>query len=35
MLCNHDLHNQPDGTFRWISPSGDVLWSQRHGEFIP
>ena len=33
------LHNhptlQPDGTFRWISPSGDVLWSQRHGEFIP
>lgn len=35
MLCNHDPHNQPDGTFRWISPSGDVLWSQRHGEFIP
>ena len=35
MLPNLNPHNNPEGTFRWITPSGDVLWSQRHGEFVP
>ena len=35
MLPNLDPDRTPDGTFHWITPTGDVLWSQRHGEFIP
>lgn len=35
MVPNLDLRQQPTGTFRWITPSGEVLWSQRHGEFVP
>jgi hypothetical protein len=35
MSPNLDASGDPTGTFRWVTPSGEVLWSQRHGQFVP
>ncbi|MCB1028504.1 MAG: HNH endonuclease, partial [Microthrixaceae bacterium] len=35
MVPDLDGQGRPCGTFRWTTPTGEVLWSQRHGEFVP
>ncbi|MEZ5372374.1 MAG: HNH endonuclease signature motif containing protein [Microthrixaceae bacterium] len=35
MVPDLDGQGRPCGMFRWTTPTGEVLWSQRHGEFVP